>query len=62
MKNGKFCYNCTTILNRYRKNIKIANYILEDIPKVKEVVKIEKQMMKEKEDVTKVKKRDRYVR
>ncbi len=53
--------NCTTILNRYRKNIKIANYILEDIPKVKEVVRIEKQMMKEQEDVTKVKKKDRYL-
>lgn len=54
--------DCTTILNRYRKNIKIANYILEDIPKVKEVVKIEKQMMKEQEDVIKVKKKDRVAR
>ena len=32
---------CTTILNKYRKNLKTANYILEDIPKVKEVIKIE---------------------
>ena len=51
----------TTILNRYRKNVKIANYILEDIPKVKEVVRIERQMTKEQEDVTKVKKKDRYL-
>ncbi len=53
--------DCTTILNRYRKNIKTANYILEDIPKVKEVIKIEKQMTKEQENVTKVKKKDRYL-
>ena len=54
---------CTTILNKYRKNLKIANYILEDIPNVKEVIKIEMQMKKtELESVTKVKKRDRYAR
>lgn len=55
----------TTILNRYRKNVKIANYILEDIPKVKEVVRIEKQMQKkELEDINRIKKKnkDRYVR
>jgi len=51
----------TTILNRYRRNIKTANYILEDIPKVKEVISIERQMMKEQEYVTKVKKKDRYL-
>ena len=28
---------CTTMLNKYRKNLKIANYILEDTPKVKEI-------------------------
>ena len=53
--------NCTTILNRYRKNVKTVNYILEDIPKVKKVISIERQMTKEKEDVTKVKKKDRYL-
>ncbi len=53
--------DCTTILNKYRKSIKTANCILEDIPKVKEVVRIEKQMMKEQEDVTKVKKKDIYL-
>lgn len=53
--------DCTNVLTRYRKNIKIANCILEDIPKVKEVVRIERQMTKEQEDVTKVKKKDRYL-
>ena len=54
---------CTTILNRYRKNLKTANYILEDTPKVKKVIKIEKQMRAlEQTDITKTKKKDRYVR
>ena len=50
---------CTTILNKYRKNLKIANYILEDTPKVKEVIKIERQMKRSQEDITKTKKKDR---
>lgn len=50
---------CTTILNKYRKNLKIANYILEDTPKVKEVIKIEMQMKNGQEDITKTKKKDR---
>ena len=54
--------NCTTILNKYRKNLKIANYIIEDTPKVKEVIKIERQMKNRQEDITKTKKKDRYVR
>ena len=52
---------CTTILNKYRKNLKIANYILEDTPKVKEVIQIEMQMKKGQEDITKAKKKDRYL-
>ena len=47
------------MLNKYRKNLKIANYILEDIPKVKEVIKIEMQMKNGQEDITKTKKKDR---
>ena len=54
--------NCTTILNKYRKNLKTANYILEDTPKVKEVIKIEMQMKNEQEDITKTKKKDRNAR
>ena len=51
---------CTTILNKYRKNLKTANYILEDTPKVKEVIKFEMQMKElEKTDITKNKKKDK---
>ena len=53
---------CTTVLNKYRKNLKTANYILEDTPKVKEVIKIEMKMKNGQEDITKTKKKDRYVR
>lgn len=53
---------CTTMLNKYRKNLKIANCILEDTQKVKEVIKIERQMKNRQEDITKTKKKDRYVR
>lgn len=52
---------CTTILNKYRKNLKIANWILEDVPRVKEIIKIEQQMKREQEDITKTKKKDRYI-
>ena len=50
---------CTSVLNKYRENMKIANYILEDTPKVKEVIKIEKQMKREQEEITKTKKKYR---
>ena len=50
---------CTNVLNTYRKNLKTANCILEDIPKVKEVIKIEKQMKLEQMEVTKTKKKNR---
>ncbi len=50
---------CTTMLNKYRKKLKIANYILEDTQKVKEVIKIEMQMKNEQGDITKTKKKDR---
>ena len=49
----------TNVLNTYRKNLKTANCILEDIPKVKEVIKIEKQMKLEQMEVTKTKKKNR---
>ena len=50
---------CTTILNKYRKNLKIANYVLQDTPRVKEVIKIEIQMKRAQEDINKKKKKDR---
>ena len=53
---------CTAILNKHRKNLKTANYILEDTPKIKEVIRIEKQMTKGQEDIAKIKKKDRYTR
>ena len=53
--------DCTTVLNKHRKNLKIANWILEDIPKVKKVIKIEQQMKREQEDITKTREKDRYV-
>ena len=43
----------------YRKNLKTANCILEDIPKVKEIIKIKKQMKLEQMEVTKTKKKNR---
>ena len=48
------------MLNKYRKNLKTANYILEDTPKVKEVIKIERKMKRlEKLDITKVKQKNK---
>lgn len=42
--------NVLLLLNKYRKNLKTANWILEDTPKVKEVIKIEQQMKREQKD------------
>lgn len=53
---------CTMALNKYRENLKTANYILEDIPKIKEVIKIEQQMKRERDENFKIKKKDRYER
>lgn len=54
--------DCTTLLIRYRKNLKTANQILEDIPEIKEKIKIEQQMRKEEfsTEKTKTKKKNRY--
>lgn len=35
--------NCSLILKKYRVDLKIVNQIIEDVPKIKEVIKIEKQ-------------------
>ena len=52
--------DCTTALSEYRKNLKIANYILDDTLRVKEVIKIERQMTKlQSIDINKVKKREK---
>ncbi len=48
---------CTTILNQYRKNMKIANWILEDTAKVKEIIKYDKQVKRAQEDIAKQRKK-----
>ena len=45
----------TIILKKYRTNLKIANYILEDAEKIKEVIAVEKQMRKAERENTKIK-------
>ena len=50
--------NCTTLLKDYRKNLKIANQIIEDVPKIKEVVQIEKQT--KNEELTQRKEKNKY--
>ena len=47
--------SCTTILKKYRTDLKIANYILEDTEKIKEVIAVEKQMRKAERENTKIK-------
>lgn len=53
---------CTSALNQYRDKLKTANGILEDVPKIKEAIKIEHQMKRDLENNLKVKKKnyDRY--
>lgn len=52
--------DCTTVLSEYRKKLKIAHYILDDTPRVKEVIKLERQMTKlQSIDINKVKKREK---
>ena len=52
--------NCTTVLYEYGKKLKIAHYILDDTPRAKEVIKIEKQMTEiQQTDINRVKKRDK---
>ncbi len=53
---------CTSILKDYRKKIKIANQIIENTPKIKEIIKIEKQMINEQREIEKNKNRNRGVR
>lgn len=56
------CSNCTAILKKYRRNIKIANQILEDVPQIKEVIRIEKQMRTEELNLSKTKNKYKEVR
>lgn len=36
--------DCSFIIKKYRYDLKVANQIIEDVPRIKEVIKIEKQM------------------
>ena len=56
------CSNCTAILKKYRRNVKIANQIFEDVPQIKEVIRIEKQMKTEELKQTKTKNKYKEVR
>ena len=50
--------DCTTLLTRYRKYLKTANQIIEDVPKIKEIVQIEKQTRNE--ELTQNKEKNKY--
>ncbi len=55
--------DCTKILKEYRNKLKTANYILEDTPRIKKTIKIEKQMkVLEKTDINKIKYKDKQVK
>ena len=45
--------DCTTLLATYRRKLKIAKQILEDIPEIKENIQIERKMIKEEVTITK---------
>ena len=46
---------CTTSLKDYRNSLKVANQIVEDNPKIKEVIRIERQARNEELQQTKTK-------
>lgn len=52
---------CSALLKDYRNKLKIANQILEDVPKIQEVIKIEKETIKEHKEMeqTKIKNKNR---
>ena len=53
-------FDCTNVLKTYRKNVNTANQIIEDIPEIKEKIRIEQQMRKEELSPTKTKNKNRY--
>lgn len=50
--------DCSLILKKYRFDLKIANQIIEDVPKIKEVIKIERNMRNQEFEVQKSKKKN----
>ncbi|MCI9087922.1 MAG: hypothetical protein HFJ32_05180, partial [Clostridia bacterium] len=53
---------CTTILKDYRNSLKVANQIIEDNPKIKEVIRIERKARNEELQQSKTKYKNREVR
>lgn len=47
--------DCSLILKKYRFDLKVANQIIEDVPKIKEVIKIERNMRKDELELDKKK-------
>lgn len=50
--------DCSLIIKKYRFDLKIANQIIEDVPKIKEVIKIERNMRNHEFEVQKNKKKN----
>ena len=50
---------CTVLLKEYRNKVKIANQIIEDVPHIKETIKIEKETIKEHREMEQTKNKNR---
>ena len=50
--------DCSLILKKNRYDLKIANQIIEDIPKIKEIIQIERNMRNQEFEVQKNKKKN----
>ena len=50
--------DCSLIIRKYRYDLKIASQIIEDVPKIKEVIKIERNMRNHEFEVQKNKKKN----
>lgn len=51
--------DCSLIIKKYRVDLKVANQIIEDVPKIKEVIKIERNMRNKEFEVQKNKKKNK---
>ena len=51
---------CSCVIKKYRANVKIANQIIEDVPKVREIIRIEKERNRQENEIIKTKKKSRY--
>lgn len=53
--------DCSLILKKYRFDLKVANQIIEDVPRIKEVIRSEKKMRKEEFEMCKIKNKLRTI-